>query len=234
MEDVLEQQDKRNFNASNINKIIRYHAHPKTYGIDISPLPKSKDSTDSSWDPDQMVIFTGGEHPAIANLEMQSDLASSIQFYDMLGKQMFDQTNTVDITAFRDKLGQLTNFSVRVLFQEALWKMNIKRELFGDMLRELNHRLLVVGGQANTDPGEIVWPDAVLPINEQEVINTQKVELEMGIVSKQTISQERGRDYEQEQERMSNEQANDTNIGAEILKTFEAGVPKEVQKGKKK
>jgi hypothetical protein len=33
---------------------------------------------------------------------------------------------------------------------------------------------------------------------------------------------------------MSNEQANDTNIGAEILKTFEAGVPKEVQKGKKK
>jgi hypothetical protein len=74
----------------------------------------------------------------------------------------------------------------------------------------------------------------VLPINEQEVINTQKSELEIGIVSKQTISQERGRDYEQEQERMSNEQANDTNIGAEILKTFEAGVPKEVQKGKKK
>jgi len=234
MEDVLELQDKRNFNASNINKIIRYHAHPKTYGIDISPLPKSKDSTDSSWDPDQMVIFTGGTNPKIANLEMQSDLASSIQFYDMLGKQMFDQTNTVDVTAFRDKLGQLTNFSVRVLFQEAIWKMNIKRELFGDMLRELNHRLLVVGGQANTDPGEIVWPDAVLPVNVKEVIEEQKAELAMGIVSKQTISQERGRDYEQEQERMSSEQANDTNIGAEILKTFEAGVSKEAKKGKQK
>lgn len=226
LDDVIELQDKRNFNASNINKIIRYHAHPKTYGIDISPLPKSKDSLDSSWDPDQMVIFTSGQHPAIANLEMQSDLASSIQFYDMLGKQMFDQTNTVDLTAFRDKLGQLTNFSVRVLFQEAIWKMNIKRELFGDMLRELNHRLLVVGEQANTDPGEIVWPDAVLPVNIKEVIEEQKAELEMGIVSKQTISQERGRDYEQEQERISNEQANNTNIGAEILKTFEAGIPK--------
>jgi hypothetical protein len=112
--------------------------------------------------------------------------------------------------------------------------MNIKRELFGDMLRELNHRLLVVGGQANTDPGEIVWPDAVLPVNGKEVIEEQKSELEMGIVSKQTISQERGRDYEQEQERMSNEQANDTNIGAEILKTFEAGVSKETKKGKQK
>lgn len=217
MDDTIELQDKRNFNASNINKIIRYHAHPKTYGLNID-FDGSK-----SWSPDQMVIFKGDENSKLGNLEMQSDLAAAIQFYDLLGKQMFDQTNTVDVTAFRDKLGQLTNFSVRVLFQEAIWKMNIKRELFGDMLRELNHRLLVLSGLPNIDPGEVVWSDDVLPVNEKEVIEAQKTELEMGLVSKQTISQERGRDYEQEQDRKAQEQDGDDNIGNAILKAFERG-----------
>ena len=219
-DDILELQDRLNFVASNINKIIRYHAHPKTYTIGLGKPAKD------SWGADQIVQFmtagsdTKGE---IANLEMQSDLKSSLEFFGLVSKSILDNTNTVDVNNLKDKLGQLTNFAVRVLFNDALSKMNIKRELFGDALRDLNHRLLTLGGFANADPGEVKFPDNVLPINEQEVINIQKQEMEMGVVSKQTVALERGRDYEEEQGRMSEEQENNTTIGAEILKTFEKG-----------
>ena len=196
---LLELQDRRNFNASNINKIIRFHAHPKTYTVNLA-IPKRKDGG-SSMDTDQITQFVG-ENGKVANLEMQSDLAAAIQFYDLLGKQIFDQTSTVDVSNLKDKLGQLTNFSVRVLFQEALWKMDMKRELFGHMLRQLNRRLLIIGDQKNTDVGVIIWPDVVLPTDESERIVVQEFEMNKGLVSPQTVSVERNRDFKLEQERI--------------------------------
>lgn len=218
MDDTIELQDRRNFVASNINKIIRYHAHPKTYGINVGKPEKQE------WGVDQMILFNnGGDNGEIGNLEMQSDLTSSIEFYDLLGKQMLDQTCTVDISNLRDKLGDLTNFSVRVLFQDAIWKMQLKRAIWTNMLTDLNHRLLVLGDQANTDPGVIVWPKTVLPVNDAEVIQTQKTESEMGIVSKQTIAKERGRDWEAEQERIDGEKTSEDNIGNNLLTNFLKG-----------
>lgn len=216
-DDVIELQDRYNFVASNINKIIRYHAHPKTYGINTGKPDKE------SWGADQMVLFNnGGENAQLDNLEMQSDLESSINFFNLLGKSILDNTSTVDVNNLKDKLGQLTNFAVRVLFNDALSKMNVKRQLFEIALKDLNHRLLVIAGLPD-DPGEVVWPESVLPINEKEVLEVQKTELELGLVSKQTVSMERGRDFKQEQERIGKESANESNVGDQILRTFERG-----------
>lgn len=216
-DDVIELQDRYNFVASNINKIIRYHAHPKTFGINVGKPDKE------SWGADQMVLFnSGGENAKLDNLEMQSDLESSINFFNLLGKSILDNTSTVDVNNLKDKLGQLTNFAVRVLFNDALNKMDVKRQLLEPALQDLNHRLLVLAGLPD-DPGEVIWPESVLPVNETEVLNSQKTEMEMGIVSKQTVSMERGRDYEQEQERINEESANESNVGNEILKVFERG-----------
>jgi len=218
-DDIIELQDRYNFVASNINKIIRYHAHPKTYGINVGKPDKE------SMGPDQMTLFTsgaGGDKAMIGNLEMQSDLESSINFFDILGKSILDNTSTVDVNNLKDKLGQLTNFAVRVLFNDAISKMNVKRQLLEIALKDLNHRLLVLA-KLPDDPGEVVWPESVLPVNETEVLNAQKTELELGIVSKQTISMERGRDYEEEQKRIGEESANESNVGDRILRTFERG-----------
>ena len=167
---------------------------------DIDLLCEAKDGKAATWDSDQMLQFTG-ENSEVGNLEMQSDLESSIVFYNLLGKQMFDQTATVDVSNLKDKLGQLTNFSVQVLFQSALWKMNMKRKMFGHMLKELNFRLLTLAGM-NTDSGVIIWPKVVLPTDERERIETQNMELMMGAVSLQTISIERDRDFKEEQKRL--------------------------------
>lgn len=216
-DDIIELQDRYNFVASNINKIIRYHAHPKTYGINTGKPDKE------SWGVDQMVLFNaGGDNAKLGNLEMQSDLASSIEFFNLLGKSILDNTSTVDVNNLKDKLGQLTNFAVRVLFNDSLSKMYVKRHILEVALKDLNHRLLVLADLPD-DPGEVVWPKSVLPVNETEVINTQKSELEMGLVSKQTVSMERGRNYEQEQERISKEEVANGDVGDQILRAFERG-----------
>jgi hypothetical protein len=105
-----------------------------------------------------------------------------------------------------DKLGALTNFGLRVLFMDALAKLHTKQELYGDALLELNRRLLVIGGFANTDPGAIIWPE-VLPVNEAEQVQAITSDLTNELVSKQTASTVRGYDWEQEQERIKADKA---------------------------
>jgi len=183
-DDVIMLQDRLNFIASNISKIIRYHAHPKTFTINAGP-PKNE-----SWGSDQMIQFSGDPSTKIANLEMQSDLASSSAFFQSMRQALFDITRTVDIDSIADKLGALTNFGLKVLYQDALSKINTKRELYGDALIELNSRLLEMNGM-NNDAGEILWPD-VLPVNGLEQSNELETDLRLGILDAQTACNIKG------------------------------------------
>lgn len=217
VEDILELNDRINFIAGNISKIIRYHAHPKTWGRNALSGSQSK----ASWGPDEMVLFSG-DNALIQNLEMQSDLQSSQQYLMMLRQSLFDISRTVDITSLSDKLGALTNFGLRVLFMDSVNKNNTKREIYGNGLVDLNHRLLVIGEQQDVDGGEVRWPET-LPEDETEKMAGDGFDLEKGLASKETISEKRGYDWEAEQERIEEERASGDNIGAAILRTFERG-----------
>jgi hypothetical protein len=105
---------------------------------------------------------------------------------------------------------------------DAMNKINTKRELYGEGLSDLNHRLLVIGEQDDKNGGAVVWPET-LPQDEVEQMTADKFEMEAGIVSKQTIAQKRGYDWENEQERIDEERASGDNIGAAILRTFDQG-----------
>jgi hypothetical protein len=215
-DDMIELQDGINFNTANIQKIIDLHAHPKTWATGFT-LP----TVNASWGVDEMVT-TPSDMAKFGNLEMQSDLTSSQQFLLSLRQSMFDIGRTVDITSLSDKLGALTNFGLRVLFFDALAKLGSKRELYSEALAEINHRILVLAGAKNTDGGTVVWPEA-LPVSETEEAQADQFDLQNGIASKQTIAAKRGYDWELEQERMGDEQAQGDNIGALILKNFNNG-----------
>ena len=215
VEQVIDLQDRINFIASNISKIIRYHAHPKTWGRGAGTSERQ------SWGADEMVIF-GGENAMLDNLEMQSDLASSQQYLLNLRQSLFDITRTVDITSLADKLGALTNFGLRVLFYDSLAKLGTKREIYGEALQEINHRLLVIGGINPSNGGEVVWPET-LPIDEREEVAGLQFDLGAGLVSKSTAAQERGYDWETEQERMQDERAGEGSLGELFLRQFEQG-----------
>jgi hypothetical protein len=199
VEDVLELQDRWNFIASNINRIIRYHAHPKTIGTGFQLAELSKDaSVDSFW-------TIPNETAKVNNLEMQSDLESSRAFANDLRQAMFDVSRTVDIASMKDKLGQLTNFGLRVLFFDALAKLGSKQELLGEALSELNHRLLVLAGVTPNLGGEVVFDDP-LPTNETEETQALTFDLTNKLLSRESASKLRGYDYEQEKERIDAEQ----------------------------
>lgn len=221
LSDVLAIQDRYNFNASNISKIVRYHAHPKTW------VRGKIGGKSLSWGGDEIIQLEGGgsaagEAASIQNLEMNSDLESSRNFGKDLREALFSVTRTTDPATIKDTVGALTNFGLRVLFKDELHKNNTKRELYGDGLLEVVRRLLILGGAGVTDPGEIIWPDP-LPVNESEQVEAFKADLEMGLASKQTVSGLREYDWEQEQQRMADERAASDNVGAAVLRAFGQG-----------
>ncbi len=213
--DLIRLQDRVNFVASNLSKIIRLYAHPMRYAINM----QSNERLDVG--ADQLVKLTGTDAD-IRQLEQLGDLAGSMGYLRMLRQAMFDRARVVDIDSMQDKLGALTNFGLKVLYQDNLNLIATKRELFGDAIEELVIRLQTIGNIAGPLTAVCVWPD-FLPENDAEVSTAYQADLNMGIVSKETISGLRGYDWEQEQERISNDAAQTDNVGAAILRNFENG-----------
>lgn len=214
-DDLIELQDRINFVSSNTAKILKYHAHPKTWG-----RGNLANKTQVQWGADEMVMYAD-PNATIQNLEMQSDLGSSLNFMRYLRQALFDISRSVDLDSIADKVGALTNFGLRVLYQDAISKIEEKRGLYGDLLVEANRRLLILAGLGD-DGGEIIWAD-VLPVNEIERTTALRTDLELGLVSKQTASQKRGYDWEEEETRIADEKAAGDNLGAALLRTFGQG-----------
>jgi hypothetical protein len=201
--DVIRLQDRLNFTASNLSKVIRLYANPQRY----SKLAGSSSKIEIG--PDKMPNFEN-EEGGIFQLEPLGDLAAAVTFYEKMERAIFGVTRTIDPSDLADKVGQLTNFGLRVLYQDALQKLGTKRELYGDALLEMARRLLVIGGFATTDPGGLVWPEA-LPENEADITMGLGFDLNNGLVSKQTAATKRGYKWEEEQDRIKEEQTNNTN-----------------------
>lgn len=213
--DLIDLQDKINFVSSNTAKIIKYHAYPKTWARGFT------NTGHLTWGVDDM-ITTADPNALIQNLEMQSDLSSSLNFIRYLRQALFDVSRAVDIDSMADKLGALTNFGLRVLYQDALSKLEEKRGLYGEGIVEINHRLLALAGAPDNDGGKVEWPD-VMPVNETETSMAIRSDLELGLVSKQTASGLRGYTWEDEEERIASEKAASDNIGAALLRAFGQG-----------
>ena len=214
-DDLIDLQDKINFVSSNTAKIIKYHAYPKTWARGFTNTARVQ------WGVDDMVT-TSDPNALIQNLEMQSDLSSSLSFIRYLRQALFDVSRAVDIDSMADKLGSLTNFGLRVLYQDALSKLEEKRGLYGEAIVEINHRLLELADAPDTDGGEVVWEE-VMPANEVETSQALRTDLELGLVSKQTAAGLRGYVWEDEEERIKGDQTSADNIGAALLRAFGQG-----------
>ena len=210
-EDLIRLQDKLNFVVSNINKIIRLYAHPKSIAYGVGS--EQKDVIDTS--AGELIIVNQPE-AFWKNVEMKSDLNSSNAFFRDLRQAFFDVARTVDIDSVADKLGGMTNFGLRVLYQDSINKVKTKQKLYGDAILEINRRLLIINGM-DPDPGKIIWQD-LLPVNGVEFSNELQMDIEMGILSKQTASGFKEYEWEQEKKRIDAEHEIEIEFQKEMFK----------------
>jgi len=218
-DDVIELQDKSNFNISNINRIVRLFAHPFRWskGFGGSRMAGGNQA-ELDTGPDKM--------PNVDNLEAEinqlspvGDVPGAVQHSQNLRQMIFDVTRNTDITSMKDKVGALTNFGLKILFFDALNKLETKRELYGWGIREINRRLLLF---SNMEPAEceLVWEDP-LPQDEQALYTNTQAALSMGLISKETAAAQLGFDYEAEKEKMAEEAQEVADIGTQALVNFE-------------
>jgi hypothetical protein len=209
--------DALNFILSNMQRIIKHHASPKTVG--------------TGWTADQLVETSVGglltvpnADAKIFNLEMQSDLTSSRELAAVIAAGLWQSGGMVDPQTMKDRVGTLTNFGLRVLFSDAIKRTEKKRLLYGEAFEAIAQRGLLLGGQAAPETVVTIWPD-VLPTDDTVEVATLGQELEMGIISKETYRTKRGYDGAKEDELIASEGTSGGDIGAQILGALNKNKP---------
>lgn len=195
-DDVIDLNSAANFVASNIRRIIRFHAHPKMWatGVTANELKAS---------PETVMVFVNPD-AKIGSLEMQGDLGSSMAFYERLQGAMFDVARLPAVAMGRlDKAGDLSGTAMQIAYRPLTSVIDQKRLTYGEMLTKLNKRLLEMMGFAIDKPVTIQWPE-VLPVNALEERQVALIDQQIG-ASRDTLLWKLGYDAEQEAEKKAEE-----------------------------
>ncbi|TXH19474.1 MAG: phage portal protein [Hyphomicrobiaceae bacterium] len=206
--------DAINFTASNINRILRFHSHPKTIGTGFNASKLQSTSIDQFWSIDEA-------NAKVYNLEMQSDLASAYQYLQTL-KETYAKTSGVpNLDPEKLSVGQLSGFAMRILYSDLLDKTDVKRITYGALLADVNAALLEMAGRASGIKVKNVWVDP-LPTNVLEEANVLDIDRRNGL-SEQTYLERRRYDAIREMKRNQEEQEAQQTIGERMLRQFELG-----------
>ncbi|MEW6505146.1 MAG: phage portal protein [Chloroflexota bacterium] len=210
-DDVIEIIRAINFIASNTARIIRFHAHPKTWG-------RGFVAKDLRIGVDETIILPG-ENAELRNLEMQSDLASSLRYLDMLRQALHEISRVPEVaTGNLERAGSLSGVALQILYQPLLEKTNTKRLLYGDMLVELNRRLLAIGGFGDDLVTTPHWQE-ILPQDPMAERQAALIDMQLG-VSQDTLLQRLG--YDPDLEKQKREVAAEQ-VGEQLLTAFDRG-----------
>lgn len=210
-EDVLGLNYAINFTLSNLQRIIRFHAHPKTWGAGFA-------ANTLNVGVDETIVLPAGA--TLQNLEMQSDLTSSIQYYERLREALHETAHVPEVATGRlDNAGQLSGVALRILYQPLIDRTEQKRLTYGGLIVELFRRLLEMAGYGGDNLATLTWPELV-PSNRLEELQAALLERQVG-VSDDTLL--RGLGYDPDQEREKRETGGDA-FGEQLLTAFDRGV----------
>jgi hypothetical protein len=207
---VLGLQRSVNFVASNMQRIIKYHAHPKTWGQGFrgDELKIAVDET---------IVLPGDA--SLQNLEMQSDLGSSLEMFARLKEALHQVTQTPEVATGKvDSIGNLSGLALKLLYGPLLSKTQVKRAQYGVMLSELHRRLLDMAGRDASQKTVWHWADALPsdPLAERQVALLDK---QLG-VSSDTLLQRLGFDPQAEREKRESDM---TDMADTMLTAFDRG-----------
>jgi hypothetical protein len=201
--------DALNFVISNLNRIVKHYADPKTVGIGFKATELIATQVGGFY-------TVANEKAQIYNLEMQSDGALARWLAEVVGGAMWQAGGVINPQTMKDKVGQLTNFGLQVLFTDTIRKTGKKRLLYGEALEAINKYALELAGLEVPDKVMTIWPD-VLPEDERAEAETLGMDFDRKAISMETYRERRGYIHEREEDRLAEEQANDGNPLAGLL-----------------
>ncbi len=210
--DVIELNKELNFLLSNGNRIIRFHAHPKTWGRGFS-ADQLKIAVDDT-------VVLPNDRAELKNLEMQSDLGSTLDFYRELRQALHEISRSPEVASGKvENIGQLSGLAIQILYGPLVAKTETKRVLYGEMLAELNRRLSELGGFGNDVITTITWPE-VLPSDAKTQREIALIDQQLG-ASSDTLLRKLGYDPDNESAQKA---AETESLGDQLLSSFEQGL----------
>lgn len=184
--------DMVNLTASNVAKILRFHAHPLTVTDDKS-LGK-----DSFIESGPSKLLKVGDGKRVWNVEMQSDLTSSMNFLSLLIGMFNEQSKVVTLPADLRVFSNVTNFGIRAAFLPMSDDNERMQRSYGWGIAEISKRLLMLRGVALDREPMIRWSEA-LPVNQAEATNTLVTQYNAGFTSRKQASESLGYNWNQVQ-----------------------------------
>jgi hypothetical protein len=188
--------DRINMAASNIQKILRYHAHPKVfiYGYSGKELDMSVDKAVNFPSVDTNVSVLG----------MPTDLSAAFRMFDTLTLALMRQTRT-PMAALGDTeaaAAAQSGLALKLSFGPLIEKTSQKRNTYGYLLNEVNQRVQAIAG-VEPQEVELDWP-SITPDDPQADAQTA-ILLQQAGVSKATTIAALGYEAEIEEQRRSDE-----------------------------
>lgn len=191
--------DAFNILISYAMRVLKMFTDPRVIGtgFTVNDLTSSKDIK-NFW-------AIGNSEAKVFTVEMQSDLSALQNIAQIIRRAFFDTTREIDSGTVQDKLGDMTNFDLRVLFRDSIAKLTTKRLTYGDGLKRICERLLELGGFTGMEIN-IVWPDP-LPNDPLAQASALEKDVTVGGISQRTYQERRGYDPDAEDKAKEKERA---------------------------
>jgi hypothetical protein len=213
-DDVLALNRGRNFVLSNMARIIRFHAHPKTYtkGIGGAKLNVDVDGT----------INLPSKDSEIGTVEMASDLASSLELDRRIDEALHEIARVPAIATGKvEDIGQLSGLAMQILHRPLVQMTKLKRLTYGDMIADLNARLLEMAKHGAGRQTTLVWPE-LLPSDPKAEREVAILDEQLG-ASTETLLGKLGYDAKAEAKKKQAEAKAGAELGQAMLTQFERG-----------
>jgi len=194
--DLVQLNKVLNFVQSNTSRIIKYHAHPKTWG-------KGFRASQMSVAVDDVFVIEAPDG-SLQNLEMTSNLESSRAFAGDIRSDMDEQSRVPAVALGRlESLpkGNISGVALQLLFQPLTEKTVQKQRLYGCGVRDVTRASMVVAGKISIEEYEdyqvdLHWQN-LLPVDDLAAAQTGLILKQIGI-SDSTIQSQLGYDPDDE------------------------------------
>jgi Phage portal protein, SPP1 Gp6-like len=203
--DILHLQEAINRVASNEAKTIRHFAHPFVWGSAEDPSAVTAAIKGAAIGTIPILPHGDEQATTLQALQMQAEgPAAAAAFRQALEEKLFEVARCPRVSP--DSVsgsGALSGVALLLLYRPMIAKTETKRDTYGDLLSELDRRLLWIAGWTDLRV-LLTWPE-VLPKDEAAEISNARELRDLGI-SLRTLCERLGIDYDQELGRIRAEQ----------------------------